>query len=131
MGFSNYQFTDTAKARELKHQINPVWRGIGCLLVLGLSVTGYLFAGWFLRANLENGWIFLPSQLIYPPNFPAFLPPGFIVRIVVAFLFMIFSYGALSFVYALLFPKQLGETDAPPIRRRRRRQGDPWRSRSR
>ncbi len=100
--------------------IHPVWRGIGCLLIIVLGMAGYLFSGWFLGANAENHWIFLPPEVLNPPFVP-FLPSGAAVQIVVAVLFMIFSYGVLSVFYALLFPIQPGEQDSPQLYRRKTR----------
>jgi hypothetical protein len=40
------------------------------------------------------------------------------IKLVVAFLFLLLSYGLMSFVYAVLFPIKPGEDDAPPPRRR-------------
>ncbi len=130
MGFSDYQFSDRATREALRKQINPVWRGIGCLLILALSVSGYLFAGWFLRANAQNGWIYIPPEVIRPPYISLILPPGLLFQVVVAALFMLLSFGLLSFFYALFFPKQPGEKDVPTPRRRRR-SGQPWSSRGR
>jgi hypothetical protein len=100
--------------------IHPVWRGIGCLLIIFLGVAGYLFSGWFLGANAENHWIFLPPEVLNPA-FAPFLPSGAVVQIVVAVLFMIFSYGALSVLYAVFFPIQPGEQDSPQLYRRKSR----------
>lgn len=124
MGFQDYQFSDTIDKQKAEKEISPVWRGVGCLLAVFLSVIGFYLGAWFLQANAQNNWIFLPSVLIRPP-YVDFLPPGILVQCVLASLFLLFGYGLISFAYALIFPKQLGETDAPPMKRRR---SSRWRS---
>lgn len=117
MRWQDRQEYETEAAERTLH---PVWRGIGCLLVIFLGLAGYLFSGWFLTANAQNHWIFLPPEVI-DPSFTPFLPPGAFVQIVVALLFMLFSYGILSVFYALLFPIQPGEMDSPQLYRRKKR----------
>ena len=118
MGFQDYQFSDTIDKQKAEKEINPVWRGIGCLLAVFMSLIGFYFGAWFLQANAQNNWIFLPSSLIYP-RYLTFLPPGFVVQCVLAGLFFVFGYGVINLAYALIFPKEIGETDSPPLKRKR------------
>ena len=131
MGTGKYEFRDSVSKREKEQRLHPVWRGVGCLLLVLLALAGYALSGWFLVANQENGWIYLPYELYYPPFLPAslsFLPPGFFIRVGIGLLVMVFGYGILSFVYAILFPIEQREIDAPPMKRRKRKE---WRSRGR
>ncbi len=121
MGFREFEFPEKARERQMAKEIHPVWRGVGCVMAIALAVGGYFAAEWFLQANAENGWIYLPPQVFRPPYVPAFVPPGAIAKLVVALITMVMAYGVISFLYAVFFPPKLGETDAPPIRRRRRR----------
>jgi hypothetical protein len=89
-------------------------------MIIVLGTAGYFFSGWFLRANAQNNWIYLPPEILRPDFAPS-LPPGVLVQIVVALLFMIFSYGVLSVFYALFFPVQPGEHDVPQLYRRRKK----------
>ncbi len=127
MGFSGYQFAEKARQREKRKKIRPVWRGIGCLFMVTLALIGYFVAGWFLRANAANTWIYIPRELIVPPYVSGVIPPGVLLQLAIALLVMLISYGVVSFFYALTFPKRPGETDVPTPRRRR----GAWRSRGR
>lgn len=131
MGRDTYSFRDSQKARERSKELNPVWRGVGCLLILVMAAGGYWFAEWFLAANAENSWILIPSQVITTPFLPAWVPNGLMVKLIVGFLFMLFGFGLLSFVYAILFPIQPGETDVPQLSRRRISRERGFRSRGR
>ncbi len=120
MGRDSWRFRQSDEEREKRKRMNPVWRGVGCFTVVLLTLTGYLFAGWFLMANLTNHWIYMPPEVLRP-SFAPWLPAGVLVQIVVAFIFMVMSYGALSLFYAIAFPIRPGETDVPPLKRPRRR----------
>jgi hypothetical protein len=100
-----------------RKRMNPIWRGVGCFLMVMLTLAGYLFSNWFLIQNAVNNWVFLPAEVIRPSFLPAWVPPGAMVSAIVAFLFLIFSYGLVSTFYAIAFPAKLGETDSPPLRR--------------
>jgi hypothetical protein len=131
MGTGRYEFRDQISKQDRERRLNPIWRGVGCLLLVILALAGYGLSGWFLAANQENAWIYLPYELYYPPFVPpalSFLPPGFFIRVGIGLLVMIFGYGLLSIFYAIFFPIEEKETDAPPLKRRRRKN---WRSRGR
>jgi hypothetical protein len=131
MGTGSYEFREKVTKRDKERRLSPVWRGVGCLLVVLLALAGYGLSGWFLVANQQNGWIYLPYELYYPPFLPpflSFLPPGFLIRVGIGLLVMVFGYGLLSFFYAIFFPIKPKETDAPPPKRRKRKE---WRSRGR
>lgn len=117
-----WQFSDEHERRLKNRQIRPVWRGIGCIMLVTLSLAGYFFADWFLTANVINNWIYIPTVLLYPPySFLGFLNGGVIVKLVVAAIFLVFSYAIINFVFAILFPIQPGELDSPPLKKRRGR----------
>ena len=118
MGRDSWRFRQMDEAREKKKRINPLWRGLGCFLMIMLSLGGYLFSNWFLTQNALNNWIFLPPEIIRPAFLPAWIPPGAFVSFVVALLFLILSFGIVNLTYAVMFPHRLGETDVPPLRRR-------------
>jgi peptidoglycan biosynthesis protein MviN/MurJ (putative lipid II flippase) len=123
MGRDSWRYAQHERERAAKKRMNPVWRGVGCLLLVALALAGYYFASWFLGANFENGWVFIPNEALNPSFVPAFLFPylggGGMVKFITAFLFMILGYGILSIAYAILFPIKPGEADMPPVRRSR------------
>ena len=118
MGRDTWRYRALEREREKKRRMNPIWRGVGCLLIAFLTLVGYLFADWFLRANVTSGWVAIPAVFLRPA-FAPWLPYGILVKIVVAILFMLMSYGLVSTAYAILFPIRPEATDAPPLRRKR------------
>ncbi len=131
MGRDSWRMRQHDIEREKKRRVNPVWRGVGCLLMSVLAIGGFLFSRWFLINNFSNHWIYLPPEIIAPPLTsvspglrPVFGPlfqPGVLVSLVVGFLFLIFAYLFVSIGYSIAFPIKPGETDVPPLKRQRRR----------
>jgi hypothetical protein len=116
MGRDTWRYVQHEREREAKRRMNPIWRGVGCVLLVLLAGIGYLSAGWFLRENAVQSWLYLPPEMLNIPGL-TFLPSGFVLQLVIAFLVMVFGFGMLSVVYAIAFPIKPGETDAPPPRR--------------
>lgn len=121
MGFETRRFVDDEHRRLKGGRLHPVWRGVGCLIILVLGVLGYFLSGLILEANFENQWVYIPPDIISPPFAPAWLPPGTLLRLVVGLIAVALGYTVVNVVYAVVFPIKLGETDVPPLRRSDRR----------
>ncbi len=122
MGRDNWRFRQADMEREKRKRPNPVLRGLGCVLLIVFALGGWGLAGLFLAQNATHQWVYLPSDVLYLP-FAPWLPNGALVQLIVAFVFVIFGFALLGFAYAVAFPVQRGEFDAPPPRsgpRRRR-----------
>jgi hypothetical protein len=117
MGRDSWRFRMQDEERLKRKRMNPVWRGVGCFMIVILTLAGYLFSQWFIVQNAVNNWIYLPPEVIRPSFLPPWVPPGAMASAIVALLFLIFSYGLVSLFYAVAFPLKLGETDSPPLRR--------------
>jgi CDP-diglyceride synthetase len=104
--------------------INPLWRGVGCLILILLAVGGYWAAGELLKLNQRQP--FLPFAI--PANFsiviikglPA-IPGSVLVQLGTMVLVDIFAYAVMVIVYGIINPPRLGPHDAPPPERRRGR----------
>lgn len=119
---SSWQFQQHERERQKAKRLNPAWRGVGCLLIVGIGALGYLFANWFLVQNAINRWIYLPPELINPnvSGIGSLLAGGNLVRFVVALIFLLFAFAFMNFFYAILFPVKPGELDLPTPKRRRK-----------
>jgi len=120
MGRDSYRFRSLDKEREKKERLDPKWRGVGLILIVLFATAGYFFADWFLRANAENGWMYIPRAAFYP-KFAPFLGGGLLIKIIVAFLFTLLTYTILSVIYAMVFPIRPGETDVSIDRKAEKR----------
>lgn len=117
----SWMFSQQERERKKARKLNPVWRGVGCMLVVVIGTLAWFFADWFLAANAANRWILMPREAINPPGLPAFFGGGMLVRIVLAVLAMLLAFTVVNFVYAVAFPIRPGETDVPPLKRARRK----------
>jgi hypothetical protein len=120
MGRDSWRYAAHEREREKKKRMNPIWRGVGCVMIVVVTAIGYFFANWFLLANVSQRWIYIPPEIINPTRFP-FLGGGLLVRLVTAMLFMIFSFAVINVIYSIAFPIRPGETDVPPLKRERTR----------
>jgi hypothetical protein len=119
----SWKFRQLEQERAKKRETNPIWRGVGVILVAVMGVAGYAFSGWFLVENVANHWIYIPPQLYFPkvPAVLDFLGNGNMLRFAVALIFVLTAFAILNFVYALAFPIPPGEFDMPTPKRRPRK----------
>ena len=96
-------------------QVSAIWRGIGFVILVGLTVGAFWLAGYLMDLNATQP--FLPFRV--PQNFTVTivkwlptLPGKVLVQIGAAILIDVVAYGVMVTVYALLFPIRKGPTDA-------------------
>jgi amino acid permease len=103
--------------------IHPIWRGIGCLLMLLIPIMAYAGAILLVQANAEQGWVPMPAELIQTVTLPYFgkvehLAANLIVAVLLSFV----GFALLSFIYSIFYrlinPDPLGPLDAKPVRSR-------------
>lgn len=130
MGFSSQQYRREQAQRPWK--VNPVWRGIGCIMFLLIPIMSWVGSTMFLQSNKK---IILPwelstviaipythvteiDKLIVPINqYFASIHLVFgqlFFTIIITFI----GYGVLAFIYSLLYkiagPPRYGPFDVPP-----------------
>ena len=119
-------------------KVHPLWRGIGCVLILMIPIMAYAGAIEFWKANQAHQWFTFPpfmskaisiSFLKYIPVLDQMINPvlqrALYGHLVFMLIFMVLGFGLLSMVYASLYrfigPPRYGAYDAPPVRAPRRR----------
>ena len=102
---AGHQF-DIEAMRQKKRRIHPVWSGVGCVMVAGLTAGGYLLGSWFVAADAEAGWIPLPSELAWPPQNPYLL-----IKIACSILMLLFGSSIFSILYVIIHPQKPGPFD--------------------
>ena len=107
-------------------EIHPIWRGIGCLMMVIIPIMAYAGAALLVRLNQDNNWVPMPPQLAQTITLPMIGDiPNLIAILLVTVLLMLVGFGLLtilySFVYNIVGPPRYGPLDAPPPRRRPRR----------
>jgi hypothetical protein len=102
---------------ERKWRVHPIWRGIGCIMLVVIPLVSWALAGIFVEANREGKWLDVPSGLSNQ-----FISSDLVVTLLVTLVIAILLFGAYSIFYMLIYrlfgPPALGPLDAPPEKRR-------------
>ncbi len=130
MGFSSQQYRRQKEQKPWK--INPVWRGIGCVLLLIVPIMAWYATNLFLQSNQK---MVLPWELTKVVAIPFtkiaeidrvilsinhyFASTGFVFgQVFFTIIFSIVGFGVLAFLYAILYrvagPPRYGPFDVPP-----------------
>lgn len=109
-----------------RESVHPIWRGIGCVLMILIPILAYVGAVMLVQANLEQRWLPTPYALAQPVLLPFFGQVNFLYAyLLVAVVLSLIGFALLSLVYALVYsmvgPSQYGPVDSPPVRRQRRK----------
>ena len=111
--------------KERPWDVHPIWRGIGCILIILIPIMAYAGAVVLIRENTENNWVSLPRELTVSYVIPYL---GFRINfadIAATILLMFIGFGVLvviyAFIYRLIGPPRYGPLDSPPIKRKPRK----------
>lgn len=129
MGFSSQQYRKGNKERPWT--IHPVWRGIGCLLLLLVPIMAWFAAGLVIKSSLSSLFPYEFSQVIVIP----FIHVAALDKLILqanyyfqntnfmfgqVFLTVIFSFigfGIIALLYAIIYrvagPPRYGPFDIP------------------
>jgi hypothetical protein len=126
--YSTSNFWTSRRRSERPH---PIWRGIGCILMILVPIISFAFAELTLQLPLAQQYV--PYQLMGYPVMPAalwkneFLAPILaflqsqqnLYAVVIFFLFYTLVIGAFvsiinAYLYKTVGPPQYGPQDAPP-----------------
>jgi len=125
------EYASYRRTQHRKPEINPIWRGIGCILMIVIPVASYIITVAILPSILATGW--LPQGLLGRVQFSegVYNAPTlgaiaqflsgidyFWVKLIVFFIVFSLLSGFLSFLYSLFYqwfgPPRYTEVDAPP-----------------
>jgi len=132
------KFDRFEKFSEMQQQpssgVHPIWRGIGCVMIILIPIVGYAAADTFFDnasdLSLFGSTIFPNSGILYRIFFSFQLWGDTTLRfslfhLVFTILFSVLGFMIFSMAYAIIYrltgPPRYGPTDAPPPRRSKRR----------
>jgi hypothetical protein len=97
--------------------VHPIWRGIGCLLMIILPVISYAGAVLLVRENIRQRWIQVPAELTGSIVLP-YLGRIFFLDLAVTVMLVILGFSLLMVLYAMVArivgPQRYGPYDVPP-----------------
>ncbi len=116
-------------------EIHPVWRGIGCLILVLMPIIAYTAADVFVTMNGQYQWVPLPGEYYVPlgMQYIRIEDANFVYGInfgglkmgvaVLTGIFLFLELGLYSLLYAIFYkitaPPLYGPTDAPELGRYR------------
>jgi hypothetical protein len=106
-----------------QQQVHPIWRGIGLILIVLLTVGTFWLAGYALDNNLWGLPLPFPIPTGFTVTIVSWLPtlPGKpLVQIAAAALIDVFAYAVIVVVWSVLHPMRLGPKDAKQPRGHKR-----------
>ena len=115
------KYSAQSRAPERPWKIHPIWRGIGCLLMLIIPVIAYAGAVVLVRMNEEKGWLPAPVEFMKPVTLPVVgSVDNFYSVAAMTILLTIIGFGLVTIIYSMIYsavgPSRLGPLDAPPVR---------------
>ena len=97
--------------------VHPVWRGIGCLLIILLPLISYAAAYLLVRENVQRRWVVMPDELLRSFSLPL-VGRMYLADLAVAIGLLVVGFAALTVLYALFYrlfgPSRYGPLDVPP-----------------
>jgi hypothetical protein len=126
------KYQRNVREKQTKKTLHPIWRGIGCLLIVIIPVLSYaialltlpLFYESGLVPNALRGTMQVPTWMWYSPIVAGFIQtvigqPNLKALLVLAFVYILAMGGLMSVFYAIIYrrlgPSRYGPKDAPPI----------------
>ncbi|MEJ2597403.1 MAG: hypothetical protein P8Z00_03675 [Anaerolineales bacterium] len=102
--------------------VHPIWRGIGCFLMILIPIMSYAGAEILIEQNSSAHWVAVPVELARTVPVPMLgNVPHFYATLVVMILLMVLGFGVLTVVFAFFWsavgPSKYGPLDARPVRR--------------
>ncbi len=130
-----YQSFDRVKREERPWQIHPIWRGIGCIMILLILVMAYAATDLSIKSNIlplppeMNNGLHVPAVIHIPYinfNIPTFWEGTIQYRFMFYYaIFVVLGFGLLTVIYSILYrfigPPRYSQIDAGPMRTHRRR----------
>ena len=129
---TKYTVASSRRPMNYKPQVAPIWRGIGCLMIIVIPVVSYAAAYFTVQLVLGQNWP-MPYQLMGNPVMPPWMMqnsglfpigrfiesiPNLYAILMLTVLYILILGGLIStiytFVYRYVGPPRYGELDAPP-----------------
>lgn len=129
--YTSYQ---RPKPKVDRNQVNPVMRGIGCILIVLIPILAYGSSVYLVNYGIQKGWPIPLAWLGTPEIYPLLWKlSGLTVilnyiqaqnnlwaNLVFALVMTIFIFGIMAIIYGFIYkifgPPEYGPTDVPPIR---------------
>jgi hypothetical protein len=97
--------------------VHPVWRGIGCFLLILLPIIAFAGAKLLVQANTRQRWLQVPNELYGSFTLPV-IGRILFVDLAVTVLLIVIGFAVLTVLYAIIYRiigiPRYGPLDSPP-----------------
>jgi hypothetical protein len=120
-------FTRQTPPRPRPWDVNPMWRGIGCLLLVIGPFVAFAAADLIVQMVLDRNLYPVPPEMMNKFLIPYldFSLRHFYADLLVAGLLLLLGFGLIMIIYSIIYsivgPSRYGPLDAKPVRRKVRR----------
>jgi hypothetical protein len=116
-------------SRKERQRIHPVWRGVGCALMVLIPIIAFAGANVLLDLNGKNNWFPLPADLIARPGdflYAYIADPMIHIKLIIMLAIAAVLFGLITWVsFIVIGSFGMSDKNDPyyvaPVRRRRRR----------
>lgn len=119
-----YRSYQGVKRTQRPWKVHPIWRGIGCILLLLIPIISYAGAFVLVRANYANRWVAIPEEMrgySVVPYLGRLYYADLAIALVLTFIVFAIITAIYTMVYSMVGPARYGPTDSPPLRRKPRK----------
>jgi len=110
-----YESSNQPKQEPENSGVHPIWRAVGCLLILIIPIIGFTGSFLLIQLNRQNHWMTIPQDFINAGGDPyLYIKIGLtvLISLVLYILFMLVTF----LMNSALGPKKYGPTDVPQQR---------------
>jgi hypothetical protein len=106
-------------------KVHPIWRGIGCLMLLIAPPVAFAAADMLVKMNMQARWLPMPPEMSRPYTIPeiGYTVDHALASLIVAAILLILGFAVMMIIYSIVYgmmgPPRYGPLDAEPIRKRR------------
>jgi hypothetical protein len=116
-----YQPYEIPRNKSKSSSVHPIWRGIGCFLMILIPIMSYAAAELLIEQNNSTRWVAVPVELAKTVTVPLLGDlPHFYATLAVTILLMVLGFSILTVVFGFFWgavgPPRYGPLDARPMR---------------
>ena len=103
--------------RSILPPVHPVWRGIGCFLLILLPIVAFAGAKILVEANSRQRWFQIPAELRESFVVPV-IGRVFFADLAVTIILIVIGFAVITVVYSIIYRiigiPRYGPLDSPP-----------------
>lgn len=93
---------------------HPIWRGIGCILIIVVPALSYLIANILIKNRGSIDWLFIPEDIVVVRFSDPFILVKIFYAAIITLVFLALITLVTFLVNSLFGLKKFGPVDVPP-----------------